>query len=133
MEVLVTKLNDAAADVPRCPRCGRYPIDHRNGVCLYPPSPDTGMLGELAALIHFRVGAWQDFGYEDPSTPDCKTIPPLGERSAEAITVGHQAIRDIDYLIGRLHNVRQALVSQLRRDEDIRMARPLPGIEGPAQ
>jgi hypothetical protein len=94
---------------------------------------DTGMLGELAALIHFRVGAWQDFGYENPPTPDCKAIPPLGERSAAAITAGHQAIRDIDYLIGRLHDVRQQLVTQLRQDEDIRMARPLPGIEGPAQ
>jgi hypothetical protein len=115
---------------PPCWKCGRSPVDHHAGVCLFPASPDTGMLGELAALIHFRVGAWQDFGYEDPPAPDCKTIPALGERSAAAITAGHQAVRDVDYLIGRLHDVRRQLVSQLRGDEEIRMARSLPGSSG---
>ncbi|MCW2934863.1 MAG: hypothetical protein JWM19_5825 [Actinomycetia bacterium] len=95
--------------------------------------PPTSGLEELARLIHFRVGAWQDFGYEDPPAPDCKAVPPLGERSAEAIKSGHEAIGDIDQLIRQLYDVRSRLVSQLRRDEDIRMARPLPGIEGPAQ
>ena len=23
---------------PRCEKCGRYPIDHRDGECIYPPS-----------------------------------------------------------------------------------------------
>jgi len=51
------------------------------------------------------------------------TIPPLGERSAEAIKAGHEAVRDIDRLIARLHEVRARLVSELRADEDIRMER----------
>ena len=74
-------------------------------------------------LINFRVGAWQDFGYAEPPTPDCATIPPLGERSAKAIEAGHEAIKDIDQLIARLHQVRAQLVSELRQDEDIRAAR----------
>jgi hypothetical protein len=80
-------------------------------------------LEELAGLINFRVGAWQDFGYAEPPTPDCATIPPLGERSAKAIEAGHEAIKDIDQLIARLHQVRAQLVSELRQDEDIRATR----------
>jgi hypothetical protein len=79
-------------------------------------------LEELAGLISFRVGAWHDFGYEDPPSPDCKPVPPLGERSAEAIRNGHQAVRDIDELIRQLHGLRGQLVSELRQDEDLRAA-----------
>ena len=80
-------------------------------------------LQELAVLINFRVGAWQDFGYAEPPTPECATIPPLGQRSAKAIKAGHEAIKDIDRLIARLHQVRALLVSELRQDEDVRTAR----------
>ena len=80
-------------------------------------------LEELAGLINFRVGAWQDFGYAEPPTPDCATIPPLGERSAKAIEAGHEAIKDMDQLIAQLHQVRAQFVSELRQDEDIRAAR----------
>ena len=80
-------------------------------------------LEELAGLINFRVGAWQDFGYEQPPAPGCATIPPLGERSANAIKAGHQAVKDVDRLIARLHQVRAQLVSELRQDEDMRAAR----------
>jgi hypothetical protein len=86
---------------------------------------NTGDLGELAGLIHFRIGAWQDFGYEHPPTPDCVTIPPLGQRSANAIKAGHEAIEDIDQLIARLHQVRAQLADELRQDEGIRMERKL--------
>jgi hypothetical protein len=120
---------------------------------------NTGGLEELAGLINFRVGAWQDFGYAEPPDSactecghsrtkhltrapnrpgpyicaecDCRqfqgqdyaTIPPLGERSAKAIEAGHEAVKDIDRLITRLHRVRQQLVSELREDSDIRAAR----------
>jgi hypothetical protein len=80
-------------------------------------------LEELAGLINFRVGAWQDFGYAEPPAPGCATIPPLGERSATAIEAGHEAVKDVDQLIARLHQVRAQLVSELRQDEDIRAAR----------
>jgi hypothetical protein len=80
-------------------------------------------LEELAGLINFRVGQWQDFGYEEPPTPESATIPPLGQRSAKAIEAGHEAIKDIDQLIARLHQIRALLVSELREDEDIRTAR----------
>jgi hypothetical protein len=83
---------------------------------------NTCDLEELAGLIHFRVGAWQDFGYAEPLPgPGCQPIPPLGQRSANAIESGHAAIKDIDQLIARLHQVRAQLVSELRQDEDIRM------------
>ena len=80
-------------------------------------------LEELAALIYFRIGAWQDFGYAEPPTPDCKSIPPLGERSAKAIEAGHEAVKDIDQLVAQLHRVRAELVAELRRDADLRNAR----------
>ena len=80
-------------------------------------------LEELAGLVYFRVGAWQDPGYADPPAPGCAVIPPLGERSAAAIGAGHEAVKDIDELIARLHQVRARLVAELRRDEDIRAAR----------
>jgi hypothetical protein len=85
--------------------------------------PAAAGLEELAGLINFRVGAWQDFGYAEPPTPTSTTIPPLGERSARAIEAGHEAVKDIDQLIARLHQVRARLVSELRQDEDIRAAR----------
>ena len=85
-------------------------------------APRPGWKGR-PGLINFRVGAWQDFGYAEPPTPDCATIPPLGERSAEAIKAGHEAVKDIDQLIAQLHQVRAQLISELRQDEDIRAAR----------
>jgi hypothetical protein len=91
---------------------------------------DTSGLEELAGLVSFHVGAWQDFGYENPPGPGSKAIPPLGERSANATKAGHDAVEDIDRLIARLHQVRARLVSELRQDEDIRMARPLPPVPG---
>jgi hypothetical protein len=124
----MTAPNAAGPDVPLCGTCGRYPIDHRGGVCLYPPEIATGGLSELAQLIHFRVGAWEDLGYRNPPAPDCATVPPLGERSASAIGNGREAIGDIDRLIAQLHGARAGLAGQLRRDEDIRMA-GLPATE----
>ncbi|HET9969811.1 MAG TPA: hypothetical protein VFQ68_16370 [Streptosporangiaceae bacterium] len=84
--------------------------------------PNTDGLEELTGLIHFRVGAWHDFGYEDPPAPGCATIPPLGERSASAIEAGHEALKDIDQLIARLGQVRAQLADELRQDEAIRNA-----------
>ena len=84
---------------------------------------NTDGLEELAGLVSFHVGAWQDFGYEQPPTPESATIPPLGERSANAIKAGHEAVEDIDRLIAQLHEVRAQLVSELRQDEDMRAAR----------
>jgi len=78
---------------------------------------------ELAGLINFRVGAWHDFGYADPPAPECKAIPPLGERSAEAIKAGHAAIETIDELTRQLYVLREQLVGELRQDEDIRAVR----------
>jgi hypothetical protein len=78
---------------------------------------------ELAGLINFRVGVWHDLGYETPPTPECKPIPPLGERSAEAIKAGHAAIETIDELTRQLHALRSQLVDELRQDSDVRGVR----------
>lgn len=80
-------------------------------------------LAELAGLINFQVGAWRDFGYEAPPMPDCKAIPPLGERSADAIKAGHEAVEAIDELTRQLWRLREQLVGELREDSDIRAAR----------
>jgi hypothetical protein len=80
-------------------------------------------LEELARLINWHVGVWHDLGYENPPTPECKPIPPLGERSAEAIKGAHAAIDDIDTLTLQLSALRQHLVSELRQNEDLLMSR----------
>jgi hypothetical protein len=78
---------------------------------------------EAAGLLNFRIGAWHDFGYVTPPTPDCQGIPPLGERSAEAIKAGHGAIKVIDEIVRDLYGLREQLVGELRADEDIRAVR----------
>ena len=87
-------------------------------------APDLSYgLEELAGLISYRVGGWHDFGYETPPAPGCKTIPPLGERSAEAIKAGHGAVEAIDELTRHLYALRQQLTGELRANEDALMAR----------
>jgi len=78
---------------------------------------------EHARLINWYVGVWHDLGYETPPTRDCKAIPPLGERSAEAIKGAHAAIAAIDVLTRQLFALRAQLVGELRQNEDILMAR----------
>ena len=80
-------------------------------------------IAELADLIDFHVGAWKDFGYEVPPAPECKPVPPLGERSAQAVRAGHEAIGAIDELTRQLCRLREQLVGELRQDEDLRAAR----------
>jgi hypothetical protein len=80
-------------------------------------------LEEMAGLISYRVGVWHDGGYTDPPSPECKVIPPLGERSAKAITGGHEAIEAIDDLLRRLYALRGQLLDELRADQDVRAAR----------
>ena len=80
-------------------------------------------LEEKAGYISWLVGSWHDLGYENPPTPECKPIPPLGERSAEAIKGGHRAVEEIDVLTRQLVALRQQLVGELRKNEDILMAR----------
>jgi hypothetical protein len=78
---------------------------------------------EQSALIQWFVGVWHDLGCENPPTPECKAIPPLGERSAAAIKGGHAAIAAIDALTQQVYALREQLVCELRQDEDIRSAR----------
>ena len=83
--------------------------------------PDRSIgIAELADLINGLVGAWHDFGYEEPPAPECKQIPPLGHRSAAAITAGHDAIDQIDKLTRQLYRLREQLVGELQEDEKIR-------------
>jgi hypothetical protein len=80
----------------------------------------TDGLTEQAALIYWLVGVWHDLGYKDPPTPECKTIPPLGERPATAIKGGQDAVGAIDDLARQLYRLREQLVGELRQDSDIR-------------
>jgi hypothetical protein len=86
----------------------------------------------LAALITYRIGGWEEFGYENPPTPECKPIPPLGERTPEAVKSGHAAIDAIDKLTERLDALRAQLVDELRQNEDALMAR-LDAKHGPLE
>jgi hypothetical protein len=93
-------------------------------------------LTEQAALIYWLVGVWHELGYENPPTPECKAIPPLGERSAAAIKGARDAINEIDDLCRELYLLRSQLIDELRRNEDALMARldakygPLPPKNG---
>jgi hypothetical protein len=75
---------------------------------------------ETAGLLNLRIAERHDFGYATPPAPACKTIPPLGERSAEAIKAGHGAIEVIDEIVRDLHRLREQLVGELRADQDAR-------------
>lgn len=86
-------------------------------------SADGAGLEEQAGLIQVLIGGWHENGYENPPTPECATIPPLGQRSAAAIGYGHDAVTEIDNLCRQLYRLREQLVGELRRDEDIRAAR----------
>jgi len=77
-------------------------------------------ISELADLIYFQVGAWHDFGYAAPPSPECKAIPPLGERSAGAIRAAREAIDVIDQLTAQLGQLRDQLITEMRQDADIR-------------
>lgn len=80
-------------------------------------------LEDMAGLIGWYVGVWHELGYENPPTPECKAIPPLGERSAKAVKGGRDAIQAIDKLIIRLHALRAQLGVELRTDGDVKLAR----------
>ena len=85
--------------------------------------PDHSVgLRDLADLIAFRVGAWHDFGYATPPSPECAVIPPLGRRSAAAIKAGREAVEDIDRLARQLARLREQLVTEMGQDADIRAA-----------
>jgi hypothetical protein len=75
---------------------------------------------ETAGLLNLRIGEWHDFGYATPPALACKTIPPLGERTAEAIKAGHGAIEVIDEIVRDLRRLREQLARELRADQDAR-------------
>lgn len=81
---------------------------------------NAGDIEGLAGEINVLIGAWEEFGYADPPLPGCAPVPPLGQRSAAAITAGHEAIDGIDKLTRRLYEIRNQLVGELRKDSDIR-------------
>jgi hypothetical protein len=73
---------------------------------------------EMAGMIHWWVDAWHDFGYEKPPAPNCKPIPPLGGRSADAIKAAHKAITEIGELTRQPYRLREQLVGELRQDSE---------------
>jgi hypothetical protein len=90
------------------------------------PAIDDWPLAEvedLAGVIAGRIARWEEYGYLNPPAPHCKTIPPVGERSADAITAGHGAVEAIDELLRHLHGMRGRLVDELRENADAVMAR----------
>lgn len=88
-------------------------------------------LEEAAGLITFHVGAWHDFGYEVPPAPECKTVPPLGERSREAVRAGHAALTAIDDLAAQLASLRDQVAAELHADAEVKAARCQPGARQP--
>lgn len=80
-----------------------------------------GGIEETAGLLAFRIGAWNELGYADPVDGQA-AVPPLGKRSAEAITAGHSAVETIDEMIRDLHNLRAQLITELRANEEALMA-----------
>ena len=70
-------------------------------------------LAESAELLAFQIGRWEHLEYPE-------NVPPLGQRSADAIEAGHVAVSTIDGMIRDLRDLRGQLVSELRQDADIR-------------
>jgi hypothetical protein len=78
---------------------------------------------DAVGLLSLRIAEWHDFGYVTPPAPHCKTIPPLGERSAEAIKGAHGATEVIDEIVRDLHRLREQLIGELCANEDALNAR----------
>lgn len=78
---------------------------------------------EAAESLNWYVNVWHDLGYADPPSPDCETIPLLGERSAEAVKGAHDAIEVIDTMVRELQAVRGTLTDELKADEAAREKR----------
>jgi len=70
-------------------------------------------------LIAVLVGIWNDNGYPEPLPFEtAHPIPPLGQRSADNIKAGHDAVKAIDEAVRDLYRLRQQLVGELRANED---------------
>jgi hypothetical protein len=82
----------------------------------------AGPYEDAAGLLAVLLGAWNHFGYAAPENGQA-AIPPLGERSAEAINDGHAALEVIDEIVRDLYRLRNQLISELRTDEDVRSHR----------
>ena len=82
-------------------------------------SAEWGGIEDAAGLLAVRIGAWNHFGYAAPQSGQA-AIPPLGERSADAIKAGHGAIEVIDEIIRDLDVLRGQLITEFRTDEDVR-------------
>ena len=80
---------------------------------------EWGGIEDAAGLLAVRLGAWNHFGYAAPESGQA-AMPPLGERSAEAIKAGHGAIDVIDEIVRDLSRLRGQLIIELRTDEDVR-------------
>jgi hypothetical protein len=85
-------------------------------------SAEWGGIEDAAGLLAVRIGAWNHFGYVAPERGQA-AIPPLGERSAEAIKAGHGAVEVIDEIVRDLYRLREQLVGELRADSDAKAAR----------
>lgn len=120
-----------APEFPEGPQPAHHPVAssqvgnaaRRNGGAPVSGTAEWGGIEDAAGLLYFRIAAWHDFGYATPPEPHCKPIPPLGERSAEAIKAGHGAIEVIDEIIRDLHVLRGQLIIEMRTDEDVRAVR----------
>jgi hypothetical protein len=80
-----------------------------------------GDLLDAGELLGVRIGAWNHFGYAAPESGQA-AIPPLGERSAAAVTAGYAAVEAIDQLTRQLYALRQQLTGELRANQDAVMA-----------
>jgi hypothetical protein len=87
-----------------------------------PATAEWPGIEDAAGLLDVRVSAWNHFGYAAPEDGQA-AIPPLGERSADAIKAGHGAVEVIDEIIRDLHALRGQLITEIRADQDARAAR----------
>lgn len=78
-------------------------------------------ISDAIGLLNWRVGVWQDLGYASP-LPGQHAIPPLGQRSPEAIEGARGAIEVIDGMLRDLRGLRGQLADEIRADQDARDA-----------
>lgn len=85
-------------------------------------SAEWAGIDDQAGVLAVRVGGWNHFGYASPE-PGQAGIPPLGERSAEAIRASRGAIDMIDEIVRNLYDLRAQLIDERRTDSEVRMER----------
>lgn len=92
----------APADVPRCEKCGRPPVDHRDGVCIYPRPKPARVTLNLPPELYRQLNRWADSAAEQLDVPRVGVQESL--RAMVRVVTGGQAANAEQRIIAAIHD-----------------------------